>query len=182
MVLRTGHGNGAGSPRVEVLPPDELPAAQAAASDPLATGRDAAGKLRNSAAARALAKLPRRSRFVPRTLACDPRFEPHNRRRLEWQRKRMVELQTAHGGVSHGVGAMLNAAAWLYAAGEFAAELAAEKGDLEGFKQAATLTSTARQHELAAWELSAREAEARPKQTGREALEARILANREAKP
>jgi hypothetical protein len=77
----------------------------------------------------------------------------------------MAELQAAHGGVSHGVGAMLNAAAWLYAGGEFASELAAQSGDIELFKQASTLTSTARQHELAAWELSAREAQARPKPT-----------------
>lgn len=171
MALRTGHGNGAGSPRVEVLPPDEQPTAQAAGADPLATGRDDRKRVRTTAAARAMAKLPRRSRFVPRALACDPRFVAHNRRRLEWQRKRMAELQTAHGGVSHGVGAMLNAAAWLYAGGEFAAERAAESGDIELFKLAAMLTGTARQHELAAWELSAREATTRkPAPGGRTAL------------
>jgi hypothetical protein len=159
---RNGHGKGAGVPRIEVLPADELPKAQAVGADPIATGRDAAGKLRSSAAAKAMAKLPRRSRFLPRKLACDPRFEPHNRRRLEWQRKRVAELQVAHGGVSHGVGAMLNSAAWLYAGGEFAAELAAEAADFELFKVASALTSTARQHELAAWELCAREAHARP--------------------
>ena len=82
-------------------------------------------------------------------------------RRLEWQRKRLAELAGAHGGVSHGVGAMLNAAAWLYAGGELAAELAAETMDLELFKLAASLTGTARQHELAAWELSARESAVR---------------------
>src|SRR5262245_285604 len=98
MSLRNGHGNGAGVPRVEVLPPDEQPRAQAVGPDPIATGRDSAGKVRTSAAARAMARLPRRSRFVPRQLACDPRFEPHNRRRLEWQRARMAELATAHGG------------------------------------------------------------------------------------
>jgi hypothetical protein len=146
-----------------VLPPDEQPPAQAVGADPLATGRDDRKRVRTTAAAQALAKLPRRSRFLPRTLACDARFAPHNRRRLEWQRKRMAELQAAHGGVSHGVGAMLNAAAWLYAGGEFAAELAAQAGDLDGFKSAASLTSTARQHELAAWELCAREAAARPR-------------------
>jgi hypothetical protein len=178
MALRAGHGRGAGSPHVEVLPPDELPQAQAGGADPLATGRDAAQRVRTTAAARAMARLPRRSRFLPRKLACDPRFEPHNRRRLEWQRKRLAELSAAHGGVSHGVGAMLNAAAWLYAGGEFAAELAAEAGDLEGFKAAATLTSTARQHELAAWELAAREAQARPKQSARERIEARIAAGK----
>lgn len=163
MTLRTGHGKGAGSPRVEVMPPDEQPQAQAVGADPLSTGRDDRKRVRTTAAARAMAKLPRRSRFVPRQLALDPRFKPHNGRRLEWQRKRMAELQASHGGVSHGVGAMLNAAAWLYAGGEFAAELAAESGDVELFKVAATLTGTARQHELAAWELSAREAQARPK-------------------
>jgi hypothetical protein len=162
MALRNGHGNGAGTPRIEVLPPDELPKAQAAGADPIDAGRDPLTKrLRSSEAARAMARLPRRSRFIPRKLACDPRFEAHNKRRLEWQQKRMAELQRAHGAVSHGVGAMLNAAAWLYSGGEFAAELAAETGDLELFKTAATLSSTARQHELAAWELSAREAERR---------------------
>ncbi len=163
MALRTGHGKGAGQPRIEVLPPNELPGAQAAVADPLATGRGADGRLRSSEAARAMAKLPRRSRFVPRQIACDPRFEAHNAARLEWRRKRMAELQAAHGYVSHGVGAMIAAAAWLYAGGEFAAELAAEAGDPEGFKIAANLTGTARQNELAAWELCAREAQARPK-------------------
>ena len=160
MALR-GERGGVVGPRVEVLPPDEQPSAQAAGADPLATGRDAAQRVRTTAAARAMAKLPRRSRFLPRSLACDARFEPHNRRRLEWQRKRMAELQAAHGHVSHGVGAMVAAAAWLYAGGEFAAELAAQGGDVEGFRTAATLTSTARQHDFAAWELCAREAQVR---------------------
>jgi hypothetical protein len=158
VAIRTGHGSGAGQPRIEVLPPDEQPHA-AAIADPLTTDRDAAGRVTSSAAARALAKLPRRSKVLPRKLALDPRFEPHNQRRLDWQRKRLAELAAAHGGVSHGVGAMLNAAAWLYAGGELAAELAAESCDLDLFKLAASLTGTARQHELAAWELSAREAQ-----------------------
>ncbi len=56
---------------------------------------------------------------------------------------------------------MLAAAAWLHAGSEFAAELAAEAGDLEGFKVSATLSATARQHDLAAWELAVREGKAR---------------------
>jgi hypothetical protein len=108
-----------------------------------------------------MAKLPRRGAFLPRKLACDPRFEPHNRRRLEWLRARRTELMASTGGVSHGVGAMLAAAAWLHSGGEFAAERAAETGDVELFKVSATLTSTARQHDLAAWELAVREAKAR---------------------
>jgi hypothetical protein len=161
MALRTGHGTGAGSPRIEMLPADELPFAPAGAAVPLEGGRDRSGRIRTTAAARAMAQLPRRGAFLPRKLACDARFEPHNRRRLEWLKARHAELAASTGAVSHGVGAMLAAAAWLHAGGEFAAELAAETGDVELFKASATLTSTARQHDLAAWELAVREGQAR---------------------
>jgi hypothetical protein len=144
------------------MPADEQPFSSTAEAVPLDAGRDDRGRITSSATARAMAKLPRRRDLVPRHLACDPRFEAHNRRRLEWLRKRRTELADATGGVSHGVGAMLASAAWLYAAGEFAAEIAAEHGDLDHFKVAASLTSTARQHDLAAWELAVREGAARP--------------------
>ena len=92
MTLRTGHGRGAGSPRVEVLPPDEQPQAQAAGTDPLSTGRDPLTKRLRAASGSGHGQVPRAT-VITRKLACDPRFEPHNRRRLEWQRKRMAELQ-----------------------------------------------------------------------------------------
>lgn len=161
MALRNGHGTGAGGPRIEVMPPNEQPYAPAGSTAPLRTGRDSAGRVRTAEAARALAKLPRRGAFLPRKVSCDPRFEVHNGRRLDWLRARRGELMDATGGVSHGVGAMLASAAWLYAASEFAAELAAEKGDAELFKTSSGLSATARQHDLAAWELATREAEAR---------------------
>ncbi len=148
--------------RPVVLPADEQRFAPAGAAAPLVR-RSAGGRVADSAAAAALARMPRRSSFVPRKLACDPRFEPHNRRRLDWLRKRRQELHDLTGGVSHAVGAMLASAAWLYAAGEFAAELGAEKGDVESFKAAANLTATARTHDMGAWELATREAAARPR-------------------
>lgn len=154
-----------GALRPAVAPADEQPNVQAAAPAPLIR-RAERGKLADSASARALAKLPRRTAFVPRKLACDPRFEPHNRRRLAWLRARRNELANMTGGVSYAVGAMLASAAWLYAAGEFAAELGAERGDLELFTTAATLTSTARTHDFGAWELAVREQKARPKHVG----------------
>ena len=161
MALRTAHGAMKGSgPRVETLPPDEQPTA-AGLAGPLATARDAGGRVRGTAAARALAKLPRRSPFLARKLTCDPRFEPHNHTRLEWLKGRRNELAAMTGGVSRGVGAMLASAAWLYAAGEFMAERGAETGDADLFKAAASLTATARQHDLAAWELSTREGKVR---------------------
>lgn len=165
MTLRKGHGTGAGMPRVEVLPPDEQPFTPADVAAPLVT-RDDRGRVVSSAAARAMAQMPRAGVFLPRDITVAPGFEVHNRRRRRWLRKRRQELHEVTGGVSHGVGAMLASAAWLYAGGEFAAERAAETGNVDLFRTAATLTSTARQHDLAAWELAVREADARRKAAG----------------
>ncbi len=151
-----------GATRPLVSPPNEQPFAEPGRAAPL-VARDSRGRVTGADAARRLAKLPRRDRFVPRAIACDPRFEVHNRRRLDWQRKRRQELHTATGGVSHAVGAMVACAAWLYAAGEFAAELGAQTGDVEMFKSAASLTATARTHDFGAWEMAVREGSVRPK-------------------
>jgi hypothetical protein len=73
---------------------------------------------------------------------------------------------------------MLAAAAWLYSGGEFCAERAAASGDVELFKAAASLSATARTHDMGAWELATREAEARrraPSANTAEAFRARIL-------
>jgi hypothetical protein len=158
MALSREHG----ALRPVVAPPDEQPSPEPGQAAPLVRRGDR-GRVADSASARALAKLPRRDRYVPRAIACDPRFAVHNRRRVEWTRKRRQELHEATGGVSHGVGAMIAAAGWLYAAGEFAAELAAQSGDLEGFRTAASLTATARTHDMGAWELATREGQARPR-------------------
>ncbi len=158
MALRAGHGNGRGSPRIEVLPADEQPQAL----HPAPIERDGKGKVRSSEDARRLAKLPRRARAgVPKSIATHPRFEVHNKRRVKWTAARRGELQASHGGVSHAVGALIVHAGWLHAAGECASELAAESLDFDLFKTAANLTAAARQHELAAWELCARESLAR---------------------
>jgi hypothetical protein len=136
------------------------------------------GRVAGSEAARRLAKMPRGATFLPRKVACDPAFAVHNRRRLEWLRKRRQELYDMTGGVSHAVGAMLAAAAWLYAGGEFCAEKAASTADIELFKAAASLSATARTHDMGAWELATREAESRrraPSANTAEALRARIL-------
>ena len=161
MPYRTSSTDGRMPVHVETPRADELSQAQAAGPDPLAAGRDSGKRVRTTEAARALARLPRRPRHVTRDIATHPDFEPHNRRRLEWQRKRLIELQAAHGHVSHGVGAILSHAAWCHAAAEFSAEQAAATGNIEAFKAASALGSVARQHELAAWELCAREGQAR---------------------
>jgi hypothetical protein len=162
MARRKGHGTGAGVPRDETLPWDEQRTPPAGGAGPLVR-RNAKGQPATPADAAALARRPRRSAFVPRKLATDPRYEPHNRRRLDYLRRRRDEHYTAWGGVSHGVGAMLASAAWLWSAGEFASELGAESGDTEHFRTASNLYAQAKQLEAAAWELNEREARARPK-------------------
>jgi hypothetical protein len=97
----------------------------------------------------------------------DPRYKPFARWGARYGAHRRRELAAVHGGVlSSGVGAIVESAAMAMAASRFVQCLAAEKGDAELFKQASALASTARQHELAAWELAAREAQANPNRTG----------------
>lgn len=168
-----------GATRHYVSPPDEQPFAPAGAAGPLVV-RDDRGRITDSASARAMAKLPRGGAFLPREVVCDPRFAPHNRRRLAWLRRRRLEIAQMTGGVSHGVGAMLAAAAWLYAGGEYACERAAESGDVDGFRSAAAMTSTARTHDFGAWELAVREADARRRMAS-ETARAAIYVREESK-
>ncbi|MCA9594088.1 MAG: hypothetical protein KC776_12280 [Myxococcales bacterium] len=160
MTLRSGHGRGAGAPRVEVLPGDELPAASPAIAAP--RERDALGRfVRGNTAARA-----QRVRPGPRGLVgvdkCSPDFRPFARWGARYGAHRRRELASAHGGeISAGVGAIIESAALAMAASRYLHVQASIKGEADLFKQAAQLAQTARQHELAAWELAAREAAAR---------------------
>ena len=173
MSRRTGHGNGKGIPRDETKPWDEQPFPPAGGAAPLVT-RNAKGHPVSSAAASAMAKLPRRTAYVPRKLATDPRYEPHNRRRLDYLRRRRVEVFTAWGHLSHGVFAMLASEAWLWSAGEFASELGAETGNVDHFKTAGSLYAQAKGLAAAAWELAERESvAARPR--GADDYRSRIL-------
>lgn len=162
MTLRSGHGTGAGSPRIEVLPPDELPSATP--SLPVRPSRDAAGRFvrgNTEGVAKRVKPGVRGSLGIDKA---DPRYKAFARWGARYGAHRRRELALAHGGsISAGVGAIVESAAQAMAASRFVQSLAAESGDAELFKQAAALASTARQHELAAWELAAREAQARPK-------------------
>jgi hypothetical protein len=60
------------------------------------------------------------------------------------------------------VGAIIESAALAMAASRYLQFEGAKTGNAELFKQASNLAATARQHELAAWELGAREGKARP--------------------
>jgi hypothetical protein len=164
MELRTPHGTGKDvdpvAPRLERLPPDEQPMPPADVTDPLAEGRDPVTKrLRTREAAQALARMPRRRDVLPKPLACHPDFEPHYRRRLEWRDRRRAELLAiGRGRLSHGVGARLDRAAWLFAGSEFASELAARSGEVAMFSTAGALAAQADRLDWSAYQMAVREA------------------------
>ncbi len=162
MTLRSGHGKGRGMPRVEVMPPDELPPATPGA--PARPDRDAQGRFvpgNRSGQQKRIKPGPRGLVGIDKT---SPEFRPFARWGARYGAHRRRELASAHGGeISAGVGAIVESAALAMAASRFLSSRAAETGDAELFKQSSALASTARQHELAAWELAAREAQARPK-------------------
>jgi hypothetical protein len=159
MALRKGHGNGAGVPRVEVLPPDELPPASPSIADRPDRGPD--GRfLPGNRAQRSKLVRPGPRGFAG--LAVDPAFRPFQRWGRRYAAHRRAELAAAHGGtLSAGVGALIESAGAQLAASRFLQARASETGDPALFRQASALSNDARQNELAAWELAAREAQAR---------------------
>ncbi len=160
MALRSGHGAGRGRPHVEVLPPEELPAASpgnTARSNRASDGRFAPGN--TLARAQKTRPGPLGSLGYEKT---DPAYASF----LRWGRRyaghRRDELARAHGGeISAGVGAMVESAGLALAASRFCHAKGSETCDPDLLKRASALANDARQHELAAWELAAREAKAR---------------------
>ncbi len=75
----------------------------------------------------------------------------------KYRKIRMRELAEYHGHVSAGVGALLATAALALAASRFLYQRAAKDGDSYDLKLASNLADSARQAELAAWELCGRE-------------------------
>ena len=95
--------------------------------------------------------------------AGDPLYANALRTARRYRKMRTKELVEYHGHVSAGVGAFIANAAIALAASRFLYEKVAELGDIALLRQASQLADSARQHELAAWELCAREAIARRK-------------------
>lgn len=162
MAIRNGHGAGRGRPHVEVLPPDELPPATpaiAVRSDRTGDGRFAPGN--EAARAQKTRPGPLGSLGYEKT---DPAYSSFLRWGRRYASHRREELARAHGGeISAGVGAMVESAGLALAASRFLHAKGSETCDPELLKRASALANDARQHELAAWELAARECAARPK-------------------
>lgn len=170
MTLRSGHGKGAGVPRVEVLPVDELPKGVPSEAPRLSPGdHDAHGKFApgNSMArlggkARA-GKTRLAERMGLRGLPEGSAFRPYRAAAVSFRRSHCAELaRTVGGGVcGPGPSSLVASAALQLAWSRCLSDLAAESMDPELALKASRLAEASRQSLLAAHELCAREAQAR---------------------
>lgn len=173
MGWRSGHGKGAGVPRIEVLPADELPggvpdgARADSPSDRGEAGRFARGNSLARVGGRARAGKTRLAdRLGLRRLADDAAFAPYRASAVSFRRAQCAELaRTVGGGYCGPAPSSLVASAALQLAwSRYLSDVAAETGDPDLALQASRLAADSRQSLLAAHELCAREASARPKQ------------------
>jgi hypothetical protein len=187
MTLRAGHGTGRGSPRIEVLPADELPAGtpaparETSPSDRGEAGRFAPGNKLARAGGKATAGKSRlASKLGLRALPDGSAFRPYRAAASSFRRAHCAALAAGVGGGYCGPApsSLVASAALTLAWSRYFGDLAAEAGDPELAMKAARLGETSRQHLLGAHELCAREAQARPR--GARSLEERILGG--AKP
>lgn len=173
MALRTGHGTGAGQPRIEILPPDELPLGvqaepHAEAGDERrpngtwqkgsTTAQRAGGLARKHQTALAsqlgLAKLVDATDFGPYRRAAD-NFAKAQRSYL---------ARTVGGGeCGPAPSSMVASAALQLAASRYLSDRAAADGDPSLFVQASKLANDSRQNLAAAHEYCARTAKAAAK-------------------
>jgi hypothetical protein len=193
MALRNGHGTGAGSPRVEVLPADELPRPVAVAGSadgervPL---RFKGGPIRDSETARELGRRggeakARRVRLIDslglKKLTDDASFRPYRDAAEEFVSHHLAELaKQAGGSVGPAPSTMVASAALQLAASRWAFDRGAEANDAGLIKLGSSLANDSRQNLLAAYELATREAQARPR--SRRSLEERILGPSPGRP
>jgi len=187
MALRTGHGQGAGVPRIEVLPADELPAGvqatplESAGAERRPDGTFApGGRTTQAAGGKATAGKSRlTARLGLSSLPAGNAFAPYRRAASTFRRVQCGELaRTVGGGVcGPGPSSVVASSALALAWSRFLSDQAAATGDPELAMRSARLGETSRQHLLAAHELCAREATARPRDAGAavEAMRARIL-------
>lgn len=172
MALRTGHGTGAGVPRIEVLPADELPAGvpddarNELPSDRGESGRFAPGNSLARVGGRSRAGKTRLAdRMGLRDLPENSLFRQYKAAAVSFRRAQCNELaRTVGGGVcGPGPSSLVASAALQLAWSRFLGDLAAETLDPELALKASRLAEASRQSLLAAHELCAKEASARPR-------------------
>jgi hypothetical protein len=181
MALRSGHGAGRGSLRIEVLPVDELPA-------PVPSAEPSTTVTALKVAASAMGPIPKGSKGEPSAIAKarlgglalsmhrkmnellglaklpkDHAFGPY---RLQAQAFFEAELPRLAGVAGGEVGAsaasMVASAILQFACSRWAFDRGAETLDIAMMKQASALANDSRQNLLAGFEIAVREAHARP--------------------
>ena len=178
VTLRRGHGTGAGQPRVEVMPADELPAG--VPDDARVESPHDRGEAGRFAPGNALARLGGRSRAGKtrladrlglRRLPAGAAFGPYKASAVSFRRAQCSALARDVGGGHCGPApsSMVATASLQLAWSRYLSDLAAETGDPDLALTASRLGDASRQNLLAAHELCAREATARPR-TGRNGL------------
>ncbi len=172
MTLRNGHGSGAGVPRIEVLPADELPsgvptdAQQPSPSDFDERGKFAPGNTLSRLGGRARAGKTRLAdRLGLRGVPDGAAFRQYKAAAVSFRRAQCAALASSDGGGYCGPApsSMVASAALQLAWSRYFSDLAAVGGDSELALTASRLADASRQNLLAAHELCAREAQARPK-------------------
>lgn len=169
MALRKGHGTGKGVPRIEVLPPDELPDPLAAEPAQLARRED--GTIADSAAAKALgargglAKAQKKKLLQGMglvSMAEDNTFTPYYKAAQAWL-DAVIGIYAAMCGGSLGPGpsALLGNAAIALAMARYLTDKAFETQDELQARQATRYWDAMKQQKLAAYELGVREAKMR---------------------
>ena len=175
MTLRNGHGAGAGQPRIEVLPVDELPAGvpdvarHESPSDRRPGGLFAPGNSLARLGGKARAGKTRLAdRLGLKSLADSSEFRPYKAAAVSFRRAQCAELAKTVGGGMCGPAAssMVASAALQLAWSRYLSDLAAVDGDAELALRASKLADASRQNLLAAHELCAKEAQSRPKPKG----------------
>ncbi len=160
-----GHGNGEGKPRIEVPPADEATKPNAHATATNLAERKRRGRPFEPGNRAAEGRRPKLALLGVPAAATDPRYALSLRRASRYRKRRCSELAAAHGYVSAGASSLIASAALALSASRFLYEVAAETGDAETLKRASALANDARQNELAAWELAARESASKPSHT-----------------
>lgn len=171
MALRAGHGRGAGVPRIEVLPADELPngvqapALASAGHERRPNGTFAPGaRTMQAAGGRATAGKTRLAdRMGLRSLPDESAFRPYKAAATSFRRVQCSALAGSVGGGYCGPGpsSLVASAALQLAWSRYLGDVAGETLDPELALKASRLAEASRQSLLAAHELCAREAAAR---------------------
>lgn len=182
MTLRAGHGKGAGVPRIEVLPADELPAGVPGPSpEPSPGSQRADGRFTpgNALAARGGRARAGSTRLGDRLGLNDQALEAfasYRRAAVSFRRAQCAALAASVGNGACGPGpsSLVATAALQLAWSRYFSDQAALTGDAKLAASASKLGNDSRQNLLAAHELCAREGKARPTTSPHAALMAAL--------